>query len=231
MGEMTRLLYVDDSGNADYGLIVYGWVEVTPEAWRRGLRAWLNMRKELFTEYRVHVSTELHCCKYIQGRGEITDAPPDRLIDGDGNVLWKNLGQEVAERCLKLVRDCPDIRVGAVHRWTSAKGRQYADERHEVYAALIELLDGQLRASDSYGFVTMDGQERRYREAHRALKLDSRHVIEDPAHHDSEHSQWTQMADLAAYTVNLDLNRHAGNELARAWFPAYLAPKCLRYEV
>src|SRR4051812_43255451 len=101
MGEMTRLLYVDDSGSVDYGLIVYGWVEVAPEGWRRGLRAWLNLRKELVAEYAVHVPTELHCCKYIQGRHEISTAPPDRFLDADGNVKWKDLGRDVAVRCLE----------------------------------------------------------------------------------------------------------------------------------
>jgi len=223
MGEMTRMIYVDDSGVEERGWIVYGWVEVTPEGWRRGLRAWLELRKALFQDYVIHVSTELHATKFLQGRSEITAAPPERFKDEDGNIQWKDLGREVGERCLKLLRDCPEIRVGAVHHHTALRGKDYNEEKHRVYAALVERFDQELRASDSYGFITMDGEELRYRDAHRALKLDTRHVIEDPAYHDSKMSQWTQMADLVAYTAYIEVNQHAGNEFGWTWFNDYLA--------
>ncbi|MDQ2958590.1 MAG: DUF3800 domain-containing protein [Actinomycetota bacterium] len=223
MGEMTRLIYIDDSGNADYGLIVYGWVEVSPEAWRRGLRAWLNLRRELFRDYTIHVSTELHCTKYIQGRGSLTSVPPARFVAGDtGAVDWRRLGREVAGRCLATLQSCPEIQVGAVYRNTTAKGRDYHEEKHQVYRILVRDLDVELRAADSYGFITMDGDDPRYRDAHRDLRLDARHLIEDPAYHDSRHSQWTQMADLVAYTVNLHLNRHEGNKFGWSWYQDYL---------
>ncbi|WP_028471523.1 DUF3800 domain-containing protein [Nocardioides alkalitolerans] len=222
MGEMTRMIYVDDSGVEDRGWIVYGWVEVSPEGWRRGLRAWLDLRKRLFTDYVIHVSTELHATKFLQGRGEITAAPPVRFANPDGTIRWKDLGREVGELCLEVIRDCPEIRVGAVHRHTAARGTAYNDEKHDVYAALVSRFDHELRASDAYGFITMDGQDLRYRDAHRSLKLDDRHVIEDPAYHDSRMSQWTQMADLVAYVAYMNLNQHAGNQFAWNWFNHYL---------
>ena len=222
MGEMTRMIYVDDSGVEAHGWIVYGWVEVAPEGWRRGLRAWLDLRKQLFTNYTIHVSTELHATKFLQGRGKITPAPPARFQDAAGTIEWKDLGREVGERCLELIRDCPDIRVGAVHHRTSSRGKAFNDEKHSVYAALVERFDRELRAEDSYGFISMDGQEQRYRDAHRALKLDRRHVIEDPSYLDSRNSQWTQMADLVAYSALMELNPHPGNSFGQAWFRHYL---------
>lgn len=217
------MIYVDDSGSEDAGLIVYGWIEVSPEAWRRGLRAWLNMRKKLFLDYSIHVSTELHCTKYLQGRSQITSGPPSRFKNPSGAIQWKDLGREVGLICLETLRDCEDVRVGAVYRRTTATGRMYHQEKIAVYTLLVDKLDQELRATDSYGFITMDGEDPAYRDAHRALTLDTRHVIEDPAYHDSRTSQWTQMADLVAYTVNIDLNRHAGNEFGWKWFADYLS--------
>ena len=227
MGEMTKLIYVDDSGSVDHGgLIVYGWVEVSPVHWRTVLRTWLDLRKLLFTDYGIPVSQELHSTDFINGRGRVSVAPPARLTrdhPSPGTVMWKDLGREVAQLCLETLMDCPNIRVGSVYRWSGAKGADYARERYDVYAQLVEDFDQELRIDDSYGFVTMDGQDIHYRAAHRALKLDTRHVIEDPAYHDSKHSQWTQMADLVAYTANLHLNRHPGNAFGWTWFDHYLA--------
>ncbi len=227
MGEMTRLIYVDDSGSVDHGgLIVYDWVEVSPGSWRTVLRTWLELRKRLFTDYGIPVSQELHGTEFINGRGRVSVSPPARLVTDlprPGTVLWKDLGREVAQLCLATLRDCPEVRVGAVYRWSGRTGTAYAQDRYEVYGDLVRAFDGELRDADSFGFVTMDGTDTNYRAAHRSLKLDTRHVIEDPAYHDSKHSQWTQMADLVAYTANLHLNRHAGNAFGWAWYDTYLA--------
>jgi hypothetical protein len=56
------------------------------------------------------------------------------------------------------------------------------------------------------------------------VKLDERHVVEDPVLHDSRVSQWTQIADLVAYCANLTLDRYAGNEFGWHWYERYLAP-------
>jgi hypothetical protein len=224
MGEMTRLIYIDDSGSVDHGgLVIYGWVEVAPQGWRTALRTWLTLRKSLFVDYGIPVSQELHATEFINGRGRISVAPPARFIDAvSGNTLWKDLGREVAHRCLATLRDCPDIGVGSVYRWTGVTGSAYGRQRYDLYGRLIEEMNQQMARADCYGFVTMDGDDAHYRDAHRALKLDTRHLIEDPAFHDSKHSQWTQMADLVAYSANLHLNRYSGNEFGWNWYENYL---------
>lgn len=226
---MTRLIYVDDSGSVDHGgLIVYGWVEVSPANWRVMLRTWLELRKTLFAEYGIHVSTELHTTEYANGRRDIANAPPARFINTTtGQVLKKDLGREVALRCLRTLGECVDMRVGAVYRWSGRTGSDYAQDRYDVYRELILRFDRELAAADSFGFVTMDGDDPHYRAAHRALTLDSRHLIEDPAYHDSKHSQWTQMADLVAYSANVALNRYPGNQFGWNWYADHLAARDL----
>lgn len=216
------MIYVDDSGAEAQGLIVYGWVEVSPPEWRVALRMWLEVRKQLVAQYNVPVPQELHATEFINGRATIYTNPPPRFVTAQGVVLKKDLGHAVAIDCLTALRDCPQIRVGAVYRQTQARGADYAREKYRLYADLIRRIDGQLAVTGSFGFITMDGQDQLYRQAHRALDLDSRHVIEDPAFHDSKHSQWTQMADLVSYSAYLHLTNRPGKEFGRDWFRDYL---------
>ncbi|MDR6862167.1 DUF3800 domain-containing protein [Phycicoccus sp. 3266] len=225
MGELSRLIYVDDSGAWGVGdnLVVYGWVEVAPVNWRGALRVWLDLRKYLWREYKVPVSQELHCTRYINGRDRISARPPAKFRGPNGQVLKKDLGREVAVKCLETLRDCADISVGAIFkRLPGVTGVQHGAAKYDVYGDLVRRTDTQLSAADSYGFLTMDGSDLGYRAAHRDLKLDTRHVVEDPAFHDSKMSQWTQMADLVAYVTYLHLQPHPSKAFAKTWYSDYL---------
>ncbi|MFE1472136.1 DUF3800 domain-containing protein [Nocardiopsis dassonvillei] len=224
-GQLSRMLYLDDSGSDRHGgLIVYGWVEVEPAFWSRSLRQWLEMRKLLVRDHAVPVTQELHATQYINGRSRISTNPPPQF-EKDGEVLWKDLGRSVALRCLEVIRGCEHLQVGAVYRWEPAGGKAYGQAKYETYRDFIADLDDELRVANTYGHVTMDGDDPHYREAHRLLKLDSRHLIEDPVAHDSRVSQWTQIADLVAYTANIHLNRYRGNQFGWDWYSTYLAPR------
>ena len=230
-GQLSRLMYMDDSGTPDRdGLIIYGWVEVEPIHWRTTLRVWLELRKALWREFAVPVTAELHGTAFINGRGvkgggHISANPPERYESSGGTVFWKDLGRDVAVRCLETLRSCEHLRVGAVYRKEPAGGSVYAAAKFATYGDFLMQLDNELRSADTYAAITMDGDDRHYRDAHRALKLDSRHVIEDPIMHDSKMSQWTQMADLVAYVANIHLDRYPGNEFGWHWYEDYLAPR------
>jgi len=138
-------------------------------------------------------------------------------------VLWKDLGREVAERCLAVLADSPTMRVGAVWRRTAARGSAYASERYALYERLVARLDDELCADASLGLLAMDGDDPHYRQAHRRLKLATRHLLEDPAYHDSRMSQWTQVADLVAYRAYLAVNRHESQRFGWDWYERFLA--------
>lgn len=74
-------------------------------------------------------------------------------------------------------------------------------------------------------FVSMDGDgsAQSYFKAHRSLPLDTRHVIEDPMFHDSERSQWTQMADLVAYAAYMHVDQLPRNKFAWGWYQDFLS--------
>lgn len=216
----TRMLYIDDSGSAESGWIVYGWIECRLPRWPHALRALLEMRKAVYRAHGVPPAQELHATKFVNGRSQLLGPREKR-----DTTEWKTLGRAVARQCLQALADCNDIMIGAVYRRTAAKGGDYHHERGEVYAHLLEELNVQHRAQGSFVFIGMDGDgsDPTYYAAHRTLPLESRHVIEDPMFHDSRRSQPMQMADLVAYTVFCHLNRHGGNEFAWGWYEQYLA--------
>jgi hypothetical protein len=120
-GQLSRMLDVDDSGSERAGLIIYGWVEVAPASWAPALRAWLDVRKALVRDFGVPVQQELHCTKYVNGRARIATDPPERFLRQD-RVMWKDLGREVAVRCLAALTASDHLRVGAVYRRVPDRG-------------------------------------------------------------------------------------------------------------
>jgi hypothetical protein len=224
MPALERLIYVDDSGHPQTGLVVYGWVEFAPDRWTSVLRAWLDMRKRLWREAGIPVTQELHTTDYVNGRGRISSRFPDRHRH-DGVEYWKDFGREIATECLDTLRSAEGLTVGAVFRQGDPK--VLARTRHDTYAALIDRFENELRDANAVGMVFMDGDgsDSTYRTAHRALKLDQRRVIEDAIHLDSKHSQLEQMADLVAWSAYASLDRHAGNEFAWDWYARSLAER------
>lgn len=190
---LSRMLYVDDSGSVESGLIVYGWIECSPEGWRHALRAILELRKALYRDHGVPASQELHATKFVNGRSRITS----RADISVGAVYRRTAAtgsdyhRERAAVYLRLVQELD------------------AQHRSDGTLALISM-DG-------------DGSDPSYHDAHRSLSLDTRHIIEDPVFHDSRRSQLVQMADLVAYTAFCHLNRHAGNVYAWNWYADHLA--------
>ncbi|WIB06482.1 DUF3800 domain-containing protein [Arthrobacter sp. zg-Y20] len=221
---LNRLIYVDDSGNPRSGLVVYGWVEFTPDHWPSALGNWLQMRKRLWREHRIPLTQELHTTEYVNGRGRISTQIPDRHIH-NGVEYWKDFGREVALECLETLRNTEGLSLGAVYR--KGKPEDIAHTRQQAYAALVDRLEAELARSDSLALVFMDGDgsDTSYRSTHRNLRLSQRRVIEDAIHLDSRSSQLVQMADLVAWCANSSIDRHPRNEFAWEWFEKYLSER------
>ncbi|WP_136035569.1 DUF3800 domain-containing protein [Microbacterium sp. K35] len=224
MAALERMIYVDDSGHPQTGLVVYGWVEFAPDRWSSVLRTWLEMRKRLWRELGVPVIQELHTTEYVNGRGRISRRFPERHRHGEVEY-WKDFGRDVARECLETLRFTEGLSVGAVFR--SADPRALARTRSDTYAALVHRFEQELHERDALGIVFMDGDgsDSSYRTAHRGLKLDQRRVLEDAIHLDSKHSQLEQMADLVAWSAYAAVDRHPGNEFAWEWYGDFLAER------
>lgn len=221
---LNRLIYADDSGHPQTGLVVYGWIEFSPDHWSSVLRSWLDMRKRLWRDYRIPVTKELHTTEYVNGRGRISTQVPDRHLH-NGVEYWKDFGREVALECLETLRCTEGLSIGAVYRRGDPK--DLAVTRAQAYEALVERFEEELVSSESLGLVVMDGDgsDISYRNAHRNLELSKRHLIEDAIHLDSRSSQLVQMADLVAWSANSAVDNHAGNEFAWNWYSDHLAER------
>lgn len=221
---LDRLLYVDDSGHPQSGLIVYGWVEFAPDRWSSVLGAWLDTRKRLWRDFGIPVTRELHTTDYINGRGRISKRLPSRHVP-DGVEHWRDFGHEVARECLGTLASLEGLAVGSV--WRRDPCRDFGENKYASYVDLVARLERELAASASLGMVFMDGDARDplFRTAHRALVRSRRHVIEDAIHLDSRGSHLVQMADLVAWTANAHVDRHAGNEFAWGWYEQYLSQR------
>lgn len=221
---LDRMIYIDDSGHPSSGLVVYGWIEFRPDRWATVLRTWLDLRKKLWRDYRVPVVEELHATQFVNGRGRVSQRIPDRFVHR-GQEFWKDLGRAVAVECLEALRSTEGLRVGAV--WRRGPAEEFAGLKAETYSALIRVFEEELAQTDSLALVFMDGDgsDSSYRQSHRSLKLTDRRVLEDAIHVDSKTSQLMQMADLVAWSANVWIDTHPGNQFAWEWYPVYLAPR------
>jgi hypothetical protein len=211
-----RFFYVDDSGSVDTGFIVYSWIEVTPAAWRPGLRTWLDLRKDLYARYQVPPARELHATKFANGRDNIST---NAAVNQSKATL-----RRVMTDALATIGGPGGVAVGTAYRRTSTKGPDYARERKKVYGELIAHLEGRLAREGGYGLVFMDGNgtDPTYQRVHRELKLAERRIIEDPLFQGAHLSQWVQMADLVAYSSYQALLKHPKKQFAWTWYDTYL---------
>lgn len=85
----------------------------------------------------------------------------------------------------------------------AADGKKGTSAR--VYAHLLAVVNDRLASEERWGTVIVDGTPSArtlyYREAHRALELDDRRVLEDEVLRDSSESHFIQMADICAHSA------------------------------
>lgn len=221
---LDRLIYVDDSGRPQSGLVVYGWVEFAPDHWATALQAWLDTRKRLWRDFSIPVTQELHTTEYVNGRGRISRRLPAHHVHG-GVEYWKDFGHQVAEECLATLRCTEGLGAGAV--WRRGDPGDFNRTKKDTYTALIQQFESELAQTDSLALVFMDGDgsDTSFRATHRTLKLRERRVIEDAIHINSRDSQLVQMADLVAWSANAHIDRYEGNRFAWEWYATYLSER------
>ena len=221
---LNRLFYVDDSGHPQSGLVVYGWISFEPSKWSGVLGSWIANRKRLVKGFGIPVAKELHMTDYVLGRGRIAQRPPEELVI-NGNILWRELGPQVAIECLETMSSIEGLQVGAVYRQRDPKRIQQT--RRDLYGELLQIFEEQLQNEDSLGMVFMDGDgsDSVYRDSHRALPRAKRRIIEDPVYTDSRTSQLIQMADHVAWCANSSIARIPKHEFAHDWYEKYLAQR------
>ncbi|WP_331733136.1 DUF3800 domain-containing protein (plasmid) [Embleya sp. NBC_00888] len=212
----TKLIYIDDSGSVDTGVIVYAWIEVEFPHWNAALGRWLSFRKDLDRTDGIPTAHELHATKFIRGAGD-----PSRFPDWNRHKAHR---ARVARAALDTIASLPGTQVGAVHRHTDKPGAAYHAERADLYGQLVHHLDRRLGTAGDHGMIVMDGNgtDPTYRRQHRALKLTTRHIVEDPFFSGSDTNQPVQIADLLAYTAYHNVLRTPTKKFMWNWWPDHL---------
>ncbi|MFJ3036016.1 DUF3800 domain-containing protein [Curtobacterium pusillum] len=219
---LARLMYIDDSGHQGSGLVVFGWVCMTPASWQPILRRWLDVRKALHRYLGIDVDRELHATDFVNGRGRIASRIPERYLH-DGVPYWRDLGQDVALRLLRELSSFEGLSIGSAFRRLEPHPTQA--EKVRFYRDLVREWETELDRSREFAMLFMDGNglDHSYRTAHRQLRLDSRRIIEDPLMIDSTSSHFVQMADLIAWCAYVAVEQPNRHEFAWPWYEEYLA--------
>lgn len=210
----SYLIYTDDSGDGISSL--YTAVLVPMERWSKVLRQWLLFRKWLYKKHGVPADYELHTYEWLKGQGEPVPGDPENLVNTS-----QGLRREIAEKALKQISVLRDHHVRLLTCETP--GAVKAD----AYVALIDALNAELDKEGAWGTVIVDGgkdnvQDPHVRAAHRALRLDSRRVIEDGWLQPARASQLVQMADLAVHCAYQAARKKQGRQFMWSWYSQYL---------
>lgn len=203
-----HLCYLDDSGDARHGTTVTALI-IDEHEWTATLGAWLRGRRKVHRDFGVLPKCEIHANKLYKGRGSYCGTTAEDMAFGRGerDATGRILLGALAEARLTVVT------VGSA---TVSKQLAYARTLAwlEGWAAknatrLLLFYDGPQGLGSSHEIVTAGEMRTRwtsavreaspFRDAHRALDLHDRRILEDPVMLDSRFSQLIQAADLVAY--------------------------------
>lgn len=177
-----RLIYCDDSGNAD--LAVYSFVEVATDNWNQALEIWLDARKSIRDTFSIPVRWELHAVDFLAGRGNPSTDP-----------MWnrnRSNRLQVAEYFVQTLNVMPI-------NWMVFYSR--TRRRSATYRSALTQINHRLSIADQRALIMIDGDgsDPIYLEAHRNLDSQNRRIVEDPWYQGSHSNQWIMIADLIAY--------------------------------
>lgn len=221
---ITRLIYMDDSGEPKSGLEVLAWIEFEPSRWNAILSAWMDLRRKITAEFRVSSETELHASHFVHGRGRLTKNIPEKYTN-NGIELWKDFGRDLAKVCLEGLRSTEGLEVHALYLY-GIPGRRN-ETRKTLYGGFVHSLETRLKLKETLAlvFVDGDGSDLLYRNVHRELKLKDRSIVEDAIHLESSNSQLIQIADLIAWCATTSIEKAKNNHFGWDWYSEYLSER------
>lgn len=209
------VFYVDDSGSEATGYTTFSWVQVNPANWADAMQQWLAFRADTFRRYGIPASTRLHATDLAGGRGNPSHDPAS-----NGSAQ----GLELIRDGLDAIAALPGIALGTVYRQTTARGRDFENDKENLYRGMVAMLDRNLGAHGRFGMIVMDGDGSNaiYARGHRALDGQGRRLIEDPFFRQANSSQWVQIADFAAWTAYRSLRPSGRRNKTSSWYDRLL---------
>jgi hypothetical protein len=211
--DRSYIAYIDDSGTDESGLI-WSALVIPFELWTEYLGRWLAFRAALFKETGVPADWELHAVHWLSPRPTRSvkaQTQQDQVLQtlqtrGLPAILTPRDKTQRRERSrwyekgLRRIGTFTEARVLTVHG-TDPSGVGKVD----LYNELLCFLEEMMFADKGRTLVIVDGADeldRSYRASHRALRIQRRRVLEDPAFRGADDSQLLQMADFCAHAAH-----------------------------
>jgi hypothetical protein len=117
-------------------------------------------------------------------------------------------GQSARSKRTKIFQLCVDQlrQTAGLKICTVTTSESSGEARAALYGHLLATIDAWLAGQDAWGSVFVDGSPSArtlyYRDAHRALEIATRRILEDEVVRESSESQFIQMADIIAYCAH-----------------------------
>jgi len=219
---IDTLIYLDDSAEPRSGLVLFGWISISPPSWQEITLKWLGFRAKLYREFDIKVDKELHASDLVHGRSVISEKIPQQFIK-HGIELKKDFGRFIIEECLKEISSLTGLSVHASYLREPSMPQRLAKEK--LYLGLVEKWTKDLDVRDAFALVFIDGNgsDKMFRKVHREIPGHRRRVIEDSVQLESKYSNLIQIADLVAYVALAATDRAPNNEFAWDWYEKYLS--------
>lgn len=204
--ERAYVVYVDDSGNQEVG-VLWTALAIPLEMWSEYLGRWQGFRENLLNQHQVPSSFELHAHAWLSQRPtKGLDAAQAALTLGtDGQVLpilarekaARKLRFQLFEKGMKTIGTFSEARVLTTYK-SGRKGKT------ALYADLLCFLEEFLAREKAYAVLLVDGGHdsgRNLHRCHRDLAIETRRIVEDAGLRRSHESQLLQMVDWCAYSA------------------------------
>jgi hypothetical protein len=204
--ERSFVVYVDDSGNQDTG-ILWTALAIPLEMWSEYLNRWRGFRSNLANRHQIPNAFELHGHAWLSQRPtkELDEEQADLALGTAGQVLpilerekaARKLRFQFFEKGMKTIGTFSEARVLTTYK-PGRKGKI------GLYADLLCFLEEFLERERAYAVVMVDGGHDsggNLHKCHRALKIQTRRVVEDAGLRRSHESHLLQMVDWCAYSA------------------------------
>lgn len=219
---IDTLIYLDDSAEPRSGLVLFGWISISPASWQEIAMKWLDFRAKLYRDFAVKVDKELHATELVHGRSVISGRVPEAFVK-HGVELKKDFGRFIIEECLKEISSLTGLSVHSAYSRGIETTQRLAKE--SLYLMLVEQWTRELQERHAYAMVFIDGNgtDKMFRKVHREIPRTGRRVIEDSIQLESKYSNLIQIADLVSYAALAAADRAPNNEFAWGWYEKYLS--------
>ncbi len=204
--DRSYIIYVDDSGNQDVG-VLWTALAIPLEMWSEYLRRWQGFRQNLLAKHQVPSAFELHGHAWLSQRPtkELDEIQDELSRTAGGEILpilarsreSRKLRFQFFEKGLKTIGTFTEARLLT----TFKPGRK---GKIDLYADLLAFVEEFLSRERAYAVVMVDGGHDsggNLHKCHRALEIKTRRIVEDAGLRRSHESHLLQMVDWCAYAA------------------------------